>query len=55
MTYKETPFLTEDNLSDLLWLVNEYGDKLTEIHDYITEKEVNHLSQTLEAMLNKIA
>jgi len=49
------PFLTEDNLADLLWLVDMYGDKLIEHHDYIDAAEVKKLSHTLESMLNQIA
>ena len=47
--------LSEDNLSDLLWLVDNYGHKLTEAHDYISEKEILTLSKTLETALNEIA
>jgi hypothetical protein len=46
--------LSEDNLSDLLWLVDNYGQKLTETHDYITEKNIAELATTLAAMLNEI-
>ena len=46
--------LSEDNLSDLLWLVDNYGHKLIEDTDYITEKDVARLAKTLEAMLNEI-
>lgn len=46
--------LSEDNLSDLLWLVDNYGNKLTEVHDFITEKDVAELTKTLEVMLNEI-
>jgi hypothetical protein len=44
--------LSEDNLSDLLWLVDNYGHKLTEVHDYIAERDVAELAKTLEVMLN---
>jgi enolase len=46
------PSLSEDDLSDLLWLVDNYGDKLTEVADYITSKDVARLAKTLETMLN---
>jgi hypothetical protein len=46
--------LTEDNISDLLWLVDMYGDKLTEMHEYISADDVKKLSQTLQTMLNQI-
>jgi hypothetical protein len=49
------PSLSEDNLSDLLWLVDNYGHKLTEVADYITVKDIEDLSNTLEKMLNNIA
>lgn len=45
--------LSEDNLSDLLWLVDNYGHKLTEVADYITDSEVKRLAGTLTAMLNE--
>ena len=50
-----TPILSEDNLSDLLWLVDNYGNKLIEQHDYISLDDVKKLSQTLELMLNQVA
>jgi hypothetical protein len=50
-----TPILSEDNLSDLLWLVDMYGHKLIEYHDHISPDEVKKLCQTLELMLNQIA
>ena len=46
--------LSEDNLSDLLWLVNNYGHKLTEKNDYIFSTQVLDLEKTLETMLNEI-
>lgn len=46
--------LSEDNLSDLLWLVDNYGHRLTEVHDYITERDVAQLAKTLEVMLNEM-
>jgi hypothetical protein len=46
------PFLSEDNVSDLLWLVINYGHNLTEVADYIDEKDVAKLTETLEAMLD---
>lgn len=46
--------LTEDNVSDLLWLVNNYGHKLTEVDNALSLSEVNELTQTLEAMLNEM-
>lgn len=46
------PSLSEDDLSDLLWLVDNYGDKLTEVADYVTSKDVARLAKTLETMLN---
>jgi hypothetical protein len=46
--------LTEDNVSDLLWLVNNYGHKLIESADYIETKDVEKLVETLEAMLNEM-
>jgi len=51
---KLSPFLTEDNLSDLHWLVINYGHKLTEVADdgYIDEKDVAKLVETLEAMID---
>jgi len=55
MTYKETPSLSEDNISDLHWLVINYGHKLIEMHDYISTEEIKKLSQTLEAMLDEIS
>jgi hypothetical protein len=55
MTYKETPSLSEDNISDLHWLVANYGAKLIEMHDYISTEEIKKLSQTLEAMLDEIS
>jgi hypothetical protein len=46
--------LTEDNISDLLWLVDMYGHKLTEYHEHIGVDEVKKLSQTLETILNQL-
>jgi len=47
--------LTEDNVSDLLWLVNNYGHKLTEVIDNpISANELTKLTETLEAMLNEM-
>ena len=46
--------LSEDNLSDLLWLVNNYGHKLTEKNDYIFSTQVLDLEKTLETMLNEM-
>jgi len=46
--------LSEDNLSDLLWLVNNYGHKLTEKNDYISSTEILDLEKTLETMLNEM-
>lgn len=48
------PFLTEDNVSDLHWLVINYGHKLTEVADYIDEKDVAKLAETLEAMMDRM-
>ena len=48
------PSLSEDDLSDLLWLVDNYGDKLTEVADYITSKDVARLAKTLETMLDRL-
>jgi predicted house-cleaning noncanonical NTP pyrophosphatase (MazG superfamily) len=47
--------LSEDNLADLLWLVENYGHKLLEAADYITDKDVKALADTLEKMLNEIS
>lgn len=47
--------LTEDNVSDLLWLVTNYGHKLTEVIDNpISANELTKLTETLEAMLNEM-
>jgi hypothetical protein len=43
--------LTEDQLSDLLWLVENYGHKLTEAMDYITPANVAGLARVLEAKM----
>lgn len=48
------PFLGEDDLSDLLWLVDNYGDKLTEAADYVTSENLSRLAKTLETMLNSL-
>jgi hypothetical protein len=42
--------LYEDDLYDLLWLVDNYGHKLTEVADYISAERVAYLSKTLETM-----
>jgi hypothetical protein len=41
--------LTEDDLSDLLWLVRNYGDKLEK---YPEENQVANLTTKLEKMLD---
>ena len=41
--------LTEDDLSDLLWLVRNYGDKLEK---YPEENQVENLTTKLEKMLD---
>lgn len=46
--------LTEDNVSDLLWLVTNYGHKLTEVDNALSPSEVEKLTQTLETMLNEM-
>ena len=43
--------LTEDDLSDLLWLVRNYGDKLEK---YPEENQVANLTTKLEKMLNEM-
>ena len=43
--------LTEDDLSDLLWLVRNYGDKLEK---YPEENQVANLTTKLEKMLDKM-
>ena len=52
--HPEDTILTEDNVSDLLWLVDNYGHKLIESADYIETKDIKKLTETLEAMLNKM-
>lgn len=47
-----SPNLTEDQISDLHWLVINYGHKLTEVADYIDQKDVTKLAKTLEAMMD---
>ena len=42
--------LYEDDLYDLLWLVENYGHKLTEVADYISAERVSYLAKTLETM-----
>lgn len=42
--------LYEDDLYDLLWLVENYGHKLTEVADYISAERVAYLAKTLETM-----
>ena len=42
--------LYEDDLYDLLWLVDNYGHKLTEVADYVTAERIAYLSKTLETM-----
>ena len=42
--------LYEDDLYDLLWLVENYGHKLTEVADYISDERVTYLAKTLETM-----
>ena len=46
---KEQLRLTEDDLSDLLWLVLNYGDKLEK---YPEENQVANLTTKLEKMLD---
>jgi hypothetical protein len=46
---KEQLRLTEDDLSDLLWLVRNYGDKLEK---YPEENQVANLTTKLEKMLD---
>lgn len=46
-----TVFLCEDNLSDLIWLVNNSREKLKR-EDYITDKYINDLVETLEKLLD---
>jgi hypothetical protein len=48
---KEQLRLTEDDLSDLLWLVLNYGDKLEK---YPEENQVANLTTKLEKMLNEM-
>jgi hypothetical protein len=48
---KEQLRLTEDDLSDLLWLVRNYGDKLEK---YPEENQVSNLTSKLEKMLNEM-
>ena len=48
---KEQLRLTEDDLSDLLWLVRNYGDKLEK---YPEENQVANLTTKLEKMLDKM-
>jgi hypothetical protein len=48
------PSLSEDDLSDLLWLVDNYGYELTEAADYITSEDVARLAKTLETMLDRL-
>jgi len=43
--------LSEDDLSDLLWLVINYGDKLEK---YPEENQVDNLTYKLEKMLNQM-
>jgi hypothetical protein len=43
--------LTEDDLSDLLWLVRNYGDKLEK---YPEENQVANLTTKLEKMLDRM-
>jgi hypothetical protein len=48
---KEQLRLTEDDLSDLLWLVRNYGDKLEK---YLEENQVANLTSKLEKMLDEM-
>lgn len=48
---KEQLRLTEDDLSDLLWLMRNYGDKLEK---YPEENQVDNLTYKLEKMLNEM-
>jgi hypothetical protein len=48
---KEQLRLTEDDLSDLLWLVRNYGDKLEK---YPEENQVANLTTKLEKMLDEM-
>lgn len=51
LMYEEQLRLTEDDLSDLLWLVLNYGDKLEK---YPEENQVANLTSKLEKMLNQM-
>jgi hypothetical protein len=48
---KEQLRLSEDDLSDLLWLVRNYGDKLEK---YPEENQVANLTTKLEKMLDEM-
>ena len=51
LMYEEQFRLTEDDLSDLLWLVLNYGNKLEK---YPEENQVANLTSKLEKMLNEM-
>jgi hypothetical protein len=51
LIHKEQLRLTEDDLSDLLWLVRNYGDKLEK---YPEENQVANLTTKLEKMLDEM-
>jgi hypothetical protein len=47
--------LSEDDLSDLLWLVNNCGGELCEAADYVKQEDVKCLAQKLEYILDRIS